>query len=171
MAEEDLPSPALGSPAGRPVLGLSWLASPLPLAGLILMGLNDHWLRQTWPNPVTWKLSDLGVLLYLPALLCAGWGFLPRPWRPRPLSKQAVVLASLLSGAALAALNLSPSLAEAYGATLSAAFPGNYHYTADASDCVALIVVPVVALNGLRRVRAASEEGHPSSEGETLAKV
>ena len=143
MAEEE-PELARGS-------GLRWLASPLPLAGLALMALNDHWLRPTWPNALTFKLSDVGVLLYFPALLCALWGLLPRPWEPRPLSRAAVLLSSGLSGAALAILNLSPQAARLYAATLEAAFPGRYLYTPDPSDCLALLIVPIVALNGLKR--------------------
>jgi len=141
---EPEPEPALGS-------GLRWLASPLPLAGLLLMALNDHWLRPTWPNALTFKLSDVGVLLYFPALLCALWGLLPRPWAPRPRSRLAVLSSCGLSGAALAILNLSPEAARLYASALEATLPGRYVYTADPSDCMALLVVPIVALNGLKR--------------------
>lgn len=144
MAEEGPESP-LGS-------GLGWLASPLPLTGLALMALNDHWLRQAWPNALTFKLSDVGVLLYFPALLCALWGLLPRPWAPRPLSRGAVLSSCGLSGAALAVLNLSPGAARLYSEALEAMLPGSYVYTPDASDCLALLVVPIVALNGLKRL-------------------
>lgn len=117
------------------------------------MAVNDHWWRPTWPNALTFKLSDVGVLLYFPALLSALWCALPRPWQPRPLSRAAVLLSCALSGAALAILNLSPRAAALYAASLEAVFPGRYTYTADASDCLALVVVPIVALNGLKRAR------------------
>lgn len=125
------------------------------------MALNDHWWRPTWPNALTFKLSDVGVLLYLPALLCGLWGLAPRPWRPRPLSRVAVLVSCALSGGALAALNLSPALATRYGAGLEWAFSGRHIYTADPSDCLALLVVPIVALNGLRRVEAPPEKVIP----------
>ena len=115
------------------------------------MALNDHWLRPTWPNALTFKLSDLGVLLYFPALLCALWGLLPRPWEPRALSRPAVLLSCGLSGAALAILNLSPDAARVYSQALEATLPGRFVYTPDPSDCLALLVVPIVALNGLKR--------------------
>jgi len=124
------------------------------LAGLALMALNDHWLRVAWPNALTFKLSDVGVLLYFPALLCALSGLVPRPWAPRPLSRGAVLFSCSLSGVALAALNLSPGAARLYSAALEAALPGRYVYTPDPSDCLALLVVPIVALNGLRRLSA-----------------
>jgi hypothetical protein len=133
--------------------GLRWLASPLPVAGLLLMALNDHWWRQAWPNALTFKLSDFGVLLYFPALLCALWSLAPRPWRPRPLSRSAVLASCALSGLSLAALNLSPAVAQLYGEALEVLFPGRYSYTPDPSDCVALVVVPIVALSGLRCAR------------------
>ncbi|MBL4847335.1 MAG: hypothetical protein JKY65_17585 [Planctomycetes bacterium] len=132
--------------------GLSWLASPLPLLGLLLMALNDHWLRAEWPGPLTWKLSDVAVLLYFPALLCALWSLFPRPWRPRPSSRAGVLLSCALSGGALAAINLSPAASELYVGTLEFALAGSFAYTPDPSDCWALIVLPVVAWDGLRRL-------------------
>ena len=132
--------------------GLSWLASPLPLCGLALMALNDHWLRVAWPGPVTWKVSDVAVLLYLPALLCALWSLAPRPWRPRALSRVALAGSCVCSGAALAAINLSPDLSHFYVRALELVFPGPFAYTPDPSDCLALLVLPVVAWDGVRHL-------------------
>ena len=52
------------------------LLSPLPLAALAVMILNDHVLRSRWPSWLTGKLSDFAVVLYFPFLLTATLGIL-----------------------------------------------------------------------------------------------
>ncbi|MEZ0068774.1 hypothetical protein ABIA32_004808 [Streptacidiphilus sp. MAP12-20] len=36
----------------------SWAAQPGTTAGLVVLVVNDHLLKQTWPGLVTGKLSD-----------------------------------------------------------------------------------------------------------------
>jgi hypothetical protein len=57
------------------------LASPVSVASLVLLVLNDHLLKQAWPGVVTGKLSDVAGLVVAPLLLTVGLAAVgvPRP--------------------------------------------------------------------------------------------
>jgi hypothetical protein len=58
------------------------LASPGFVFALVLLILNDHFMKQAWPGWVTGKLSDVAGLVVAPLLL----GVLLTAWRvPRPM--------------------------------------------------------------------------------------
>ncbi|WP_062356462.1 hypothetical protein [Herbidospora yilanensis] len=46
-----------------------WIAHPLTVLSLVVLVVNDHLLKFTWPGPVTGKLSDVAGLILLPAVL------------------------------------------------------------------------------------------------------
>lgn len=136
---------------------LTWL----PLVGLALMAINDHWLRPRWPGLITGKLSDLGVVLFFPFLLTAtigwlAWAFnatLGRMARRLPplatrLTPARLTGAIVVTGLVLAAINLSTTARDLYVATLNrvdlCGLFGSFRYTADPSDCVALVLLPIV---------------------------
>jgi hypothetical protein len=144
------------------------LCRPLPLFGLGLMALNDHFLRIRWPGLITGKISDFAVLLYLPALLTALLGLSMVAWNAvaprlggRPvdarLTRRRVLLAAFASGFALAALKLSPAARDLYVSALRAVdflhVAPAYRLELDPTDLVALVVLPVAVLDGLAAVR------------------
>ena len=140
------------------------LLRPLPLAGLILMGVNDHLLRVRWPGLITGKLSDVGVLLYLPALLVTGaeWLWLLRARRLTSLGlRRAHDAACLCAGLSLAALNLSPTVAAAYVDTLEFLTHTPHRYTLDPSDLWACLVLPLVAWDARPKLAADLERTPP----------
>ena len=54
---------------GAPSDALRWLASPVTVLCLVVLALNDQWLKQAWPGLVTGKLSDVVGLVVAPPLL------------------------------------------------------------------------------------------------------
>lgn len=56
--------------------------APLPLAGVVLMAVNDAWLKPAFHNSVTGKLSDFAICTFLPFLVSACLGLL-LAWRLR----------------------------------------------------------------------------------------
>ncbi|MBI5526247.1 MAG: hypothetical protein HY897_07925 [Deltaproteobacteria bacterium] len=59
---------------GRPIPG-ELLVRPVPICGMALLLLNDHFLKHACPGVVTGKLSDLAGLLFFPLLLQALFEF------------------------------------------------------------------------------------------------
>ncbi|GAB1818627.1 hypothetical protein HerbRD11066_17910 [Herbidospora sp. RD11066] len=47
----------------------SWIGHPLTVVALVVLVVNDHLLKYTWPGFVTGKLSDVAGLIVLPPLL------------------------------------------------------------------------------------------------------
>lgn len=109
------------------------------LAGFVLL-LNDHWLKASYGNVLTGKLSDVAAAFLLPA-----WLEYIFAWRLAPL--QAIRLASLLSCGILIGLELWPAFSACYIAAHNALFQTfgfelRSQLTADPSDLLALLVLP-----------------------------
>ncbi|MCF6467576.1 hypothetical protein FAF44_03995 [Nonomuraea sp. MG754425] len=47
----------------------AWLCHPVTIAGVVVLLVNDHLLKQSWPGFVTGKLSDVAGLVVAPALV------------------------------------------------------------------------------------------------------
>lgn len=103
---------------------------PLFLAALIILVLNDHWLKGSGilSGVVTGKLSDVAGLLVAPAVLA---------WVVRARTARGWTIAHIAVAIGFAALELSPSLVrtlESIGADLGVPF----HSWPDPSDLLAL---------------------------------
>nr|WP_062336485.1 hypothetical protein [Herbidospora sakaeratensis] len=48
---------------------ITWIGHPLTVLALVVLVVNDHLLKHTWPGVVTGKLSDVAGLILLPAVL------------------------------------------------------------------------------------------------------
>lgn len=89
------------------------LCHPLPIGMAAVVALNDHLLKAAWPGWVTGKLSDVAGLAFFPVLLvaladvCAS-GALSRD---EGLRRRAAWAATLLTGVAFSAVQMSPALA------------------------------------------------------------
>ncbi|MDJ0762764.1 MAG: hypothetical protein QNJ97_07210 [Myxococcota bacterium] len=140
---------------------------PLPLFGLALMLVNDHWLRVQWPCWLTGKLSDVAVVLFFPFLLTATVGLatvmvnrIARPFsqgriRLEPgLTRPKLAVAIVLTGLALASINLFPICRDSYVALLEwldiPGLLGQAQYTLDPTDCIALLLLPIPWMYGNR---------------------
>ncbi len=143
---------------------LGWL----PLAGLLLMALNDHWLRLSYPCWITGKLSDIAVVAYLPFLVTSVvrivillldkiWlvftsGQRRLDWR---FDRNMLILGMAVTAMGLSMINISYTVRDLFLSALETldvfdAF-GTFRYTVDPFDCLALLELPLVWLYGKKR--------------------
>lgn len=101
---------------------LPWLARPWFLVAVLLLALNDHLFKATWPGPVTGKLSDVAGLVVVATLVSVLVG-------PGP--------GTVLAGVAFLALKTVPGVAEAVAPLL-----GGGVTLRDPTDLVALLALP-----------------------------
>jgi hypothetical protein len=101
---------------------------PLPLVALVILVVNDHWLKgaSVLPTELTGKLSDFAGLLYFPLFLTAAlrWasnmigtllpGLRRRLERRLRLTPSKLLLSCLLTGAGFTALKLCRDFAALY---------------------------------------------------------
>ena len=103
------------------------LLGAVPLIGLGLLALNDHFLKTAWPGWFSGKLSDFAGMMFFPFLLTATYS-LSRTcidlvikvgssrYRPgaRRLNEVQLTVAVIFSGMSLALVNLSPFFRDVY---------------------------------------------------------
>ncbi|HGG58092.1 MAG TPA: hypothetical protein ENK31_09885, partial [Nannocystis exedens] len=112
------------------------LLSPLWIASLAVLSLNDHLLKGSGilPDVLTGKISDVAGMLVAPALLAA---------LTRTKSRRGLFLCHLAVGAVFAAINLSADAASAWSALMG--LTGTpWQITVDPSD---LLVLPALFLS------------------------
>ncbi|TDD50825.1 hypothetical protein E1286_11495 [Nonomuraea terrae] len=108
----------------------AWLCHPVTVAGVVVLLINDHLLKQTWPGFVTGKLSDVAGLLVAPALLAL---LLPR---------RADLAATVLTGVVFALVKTTETGAD-LASQVWTFVGGPSRVLADSSDLLAL---PALAL-------------------------
>ncbi len=126
---------------------------PLPLIALMVMAINDHWLRLSYPNWFTGKLSDFAVVLFFPALLTACYNnliFLLNKVFACHFSDQLSVskihIAATTTAVLLMALNLSETSKQFCLSLLEMIDYCDwvdFRYTKDYSDLIALLLLPI----------------------------
>lgn len=164
-------------------LGLSWsgnrptagdgLLRPMPLIAIALLVANDHVFKAAAPGLLTGKLSDFAGLAFFPLLIVAlvevvagvlGYQLVG--------SRRLLAIAVIATGVIFAAIQVIPVAADAYrvglgftqwavsaplrllsGSTLEP--PWTTRLASDPSDLVALLILPLPLLDGLRRRREA----------------
>lgn len=52
-------------------LGVGYFVHPVPLSAVLLLVVNDHYLKYQFPSLLTGKLSDFTGVFFLPLFLCA----------------------------------------------------------------------------------------------------
>lgn len=109
---------------------LRWVAHPLTVGATVVLLLNDHVFKQTWPGLVSGKLSDVAGLVVAPAVL----GLLFGLFRAGRITAAA---ATLLTGAGFAWVKLTSAGAEVASAAWSVV-NGPSVVLADPWDLVAL---------------------------------
>lgn len=112
------------------------LISPVWVACLLLLVVNDHVLKHLYPGALTGKLSDFAGLFIAPALLALLLGV---------RSKRGLIACGVAVGAVFSAINLSATAALLWdGAMSTLLLP--FHTTVDPTDLLAL---PALALGVL----------------------
>jgi hypothetical protein len=93
------------------------LLHPCLLAAVVVLGLNDHLLKQSYPCLITGKLSDVAGLIFFPAFLQGLIEIVMR--RPRWRGSQKLLIATTVATAAVfACVKALPMGGEVYRAAL-----------------------------------------------------
>lgn len=120
---------------------------PWVLVSLVLLALNDHFLKQQFANYWTGKLSDVAGMVFFPVFLFSALEVVlwlrKRPWQSSPLVLHLSLLATAL---VFSAINLSPLCGALYEEGLRSAWTliGNdsrlaaVAHVVDPSDLLAL---------------------------------
>jgi hypothetical protein len=149
------------------------LASPLGLAALVLLVVNDHVLKAAFGSWWTGKLSDLAGLVVAPLVVQATWEFVGALRRRVVRAAMAPLWAgAVAAGGLLAAIKVSPAANRLYEVGLGAAqwlpaaglaalrghpVPARWavESVSDPTDLLALPVLALVLVVGARRASAA----------------
>lgn len=142
---------------------------PLPLSAMVLLAVNDHWLKGSGvlPGWLTGKLSDFAGLVFFPLFVTAlansmmyvAFRLVKSATMDYSFSRTKLVASIAFTAAIFVPLQLSTWWASMWEMVLERLdvlnlFPG-FSVTADPTDLVALIVFPLVYWHGrstLRRV-------------------
>ncbi len=123
---------------------LHFLARPFSLAALLLLLVNDSFLRHFWPSSITGKLSDLAWMFLAPVAFTAGLAWLA----PRGLRRHERILAGIGFGVTAAGFALFKTLPVMRAAVLDVWQAGLGFPAAavlDPTDLVALLSVVCAA--------------------------
>ncbi len=150
------------------------LLSPLAVAAVALLVVNDHVLKHACPGWVTGKLSDVAGMVFFPMLLVSIWELAAR----RVPSPRALMIACVATGVTFAAVKLCAPASDAYRFGLAAlqwpfraaaAVLGGRALPAlapvalvrDATDLAALPALAIAWLVGRRRVAGRGSDDDP----------
>ena len=123
---------------------LRFFVHPIPLAAVIVMALNDHWLKYSFGNWVTGKLSDFCGLFYFPIFLLALAALVDEvfEWRRFKLGPFSTVVAIGFSDLLLILVKLSPRMAETVEIFFNQ-YLFRIQLVQDPTDLLALLINPL----------------------------
>lgn len=126
--------------------------APLPLMALALMVVNDTWLKPTFHDAVTGKLSDIGVCFFMPLFLSEllGIGLNLRP-------RLRLWIGALVTSILYTAQEVIPPFTRFALGVLRVAGPllgihRRFQLTSDWTDLGCLLLIPVAFAYGARRL-------------------
>lgn len=135
------------------------MLQPVALIALVLLIVNDHFLKGRGYGLVTGKLSDVAGLVFFPLLLVSLWELARsvgrRSWH---FTTRVLVCAIAVAAVGFAAVKLHPGVAHAYSSVIG------LRVRADATDLVALPALAVawfVAQHATRAPRQRHWSGAP----------
>ncbi|AEI64853.1 hypothetical protein [Corallococcus macrosporus] len=132
--------------------------APLPLCAVALMAVNDRWLKPTFHNALTGKLSDVAICFFLPLYVSALLALVTRWPRARRVAVGAGITACLYTALKVSqpAADLFCELLRPLGALLGIT---GFRAWADPTD---LVTLPLIWA-AVRYSRAAAHERPPLS--------
>jgi photosystem II stability/assembly factor-like uncharacterized protein len=125
------------------------LGTPLGIASVALLILNDQVLKQIAPSPITDKLSDFAGLFFAPYVLILALGSLPFRLNRRDEVRIAAA-AYIVVATFFVALKVSSLTAGMIVSVLAAILPLPISMVVDPTDLIALAVLPASLLIWLR---------------------
>jgi hypothetical protein len=141
---------------GRPALPIGELLAPIPLAAVVVLVVNDRFLKAAAPGWITGKLSDFAGMLFFPLFLTAAWDLLlftvARRRADFSLNRTKLLLAIAATGLAFGAIKLSPEVAHVVELALRA-LGFRARITPDPSDASALIMLAGAYWLGVREIQ------------------
>lgn len=129
----------LKNPNREDFLGIGFFIRPLPIAAVVMMFVNDHYLKYHYPSWWTGKLSDFCGLFFFPIFLCAVYVLIANliTRKKHWVSNKKLLAAIIFTDVIFMAVKLSPAAAQIYESTLGwLGFPSRL--TLDTSDLFAL---------------------------------
>lgn len=129
---------------------LDYFVNPIPALAMLVMALNDHWLKYTHPSWVTGKLSDFCGVFYFPLFLCAagclGFNYLIRPFlkarKIAYISPRSMTFAMVITALLMVTIKMNSNWAHAVELAFSDVF-FTIQLTPDPSDLVSLLSLPL----------------------------
>ena len=115
---------------------LNFFIHPIPLTTVVLLGINDHYLKYQYPGFITGKLSDFLGLFYFP-LFVSALVLIATLYRVA-FTKKLLVTAIIATDIVFCALKLNPFLSEHFVVFFSKNFFA-ISVKSDPTDLIALI--------------------------------
>jgi hypothetical protein len=119
---------------------LDYFIHPVPAAAMVLMAVNDHWLKERWPSWWTGKFSDFLGVFYFPlllvALICLFQNFVLRQRPVAYLTRLKLALAMGVTVVMMTSIKISPAVALWIAETFSRWFFA-IRIVADPTDLIA----------------------------------
>lgn len=94
------------------------LLSPMVASALVLLFVNDRWLKYRWPGLVTGKLSDVAGLVFFPILLAGLVEVVVRYFGRRTPALGTLYASTALTALVFAVVKLSSTAASVYSDAL-----------------------------------------------------
>lgn len=115
---------------------LNFFIHPIPLTAVVLLGLNDHYLKYQYPGFITGKLSDFLGLFYFP-LFVSALVLIATLYRVA-FAKKLLVTAIIVTDVIFCALKLNPFLSAQFVEFFSRYF-FKISVQSDPTDLIALL--------------------------------
>lgn len=113
------------------------LSHPLSIAALLILLLNDHWLKKVAPSWLTGKLSDIAGLIFVPFMLLVVLAWV-LPARCRKSERDLGLLALFIVGGAFALIKTLPVARDAAAQLAESVFGWSIIIRIDPTDLLAL---------------------------------
>ena len=118
------------------------LEVPVAFAALAVLVVNDHFLKATFGNALTGKLSDLAGLVLFPLVLLIGLECVLSGLGHSVEGKKTLIgICLVMTAAGFSSIQLFEQASSAYESTLTILGPGRARNTMDPSDLLALPIL------------------------------
>ena len=140
-----------GIAVGSRTMPADGLLHPVALLALVVLVLNDHFLKAAYPGLITGKLSDFAGLILFPLLLQGAWEVCEFVVRGVQQPRRIVVIAAIgITAVLFSGIKLSQEINGAFSVAASS-LVGPSRAALDPTDLVALPALAIAYLVARRR--------------------